>query len=94
MTADNLGALFPVGQEIEDDASGTTGTIVKRNLDLGQLVIKQHQELNLLRGEQLRYTDINGVIQTLQLLVKPNNIMQYIIMKIPVVNKLMLTHLI
>ena len=40
VTADNLGALFPVGQEIEDDASGAKGTIVKRNLDLGQLVIK------------------------------------------------------
>ena len=40
VTADDIGALFPVGQVVEGATSGTTGTIIKRNLELGQLVIK------------------------------------------------------
>jgi hypothetical protein len=65
VTADNLGALFPVGQEIEDDASGAKGTIVKRNLDLGQLVIKLTSGTKFTAGGAAVYTDTDGVIQTL-----------------------------
>ena len=65
VTADNLGALFPVGQVVEGTTSGTTGTIIKRNLDLGQLVIKTTNGTKFTGGEQLRYTDLNGVIQIL-----------------------------
>ena len=65
VTADDIGALFPVGQVVEGATSGTTGTIIKRNLDLGQLVIKTISGTKFTSGEQLRYTDINGVFQVL-----------------------------
>ena len=65
MTADDIGALFPVGQVVEGATSGTTGTIIKRNLDLGQLIIKTISGTKFTSGEQLRYTDINGVFQVL-----------------------------
>ena len=65
VTADDIGALFPVGQVVEGTTSGTTGTIIKRNLDLGQLIIKTTNETKFTGGEQLRYTDLNGVIQIL-----------------------------
>ena len=65
VTADDIGALFPVGQVVEGTTSGTTGTIIKRNLDLGQLVIKTTNGTKFTGGEQLRYTDLNGVIQIL-----------------------------
>ena len=32
--------IFPVGQVVTGQTSGTTGKILKRNLDLGQLVIE------------------------------------------------------
>ena len=65
VTADDIGALFPVGQVVEGTTSGTTGTIIKRNLDLGQLIIKTTNGTKFTGGEQLRYTDLNGVIQIL-----------------------------
>ena len=65
VTADDIGALFPVGQVVEGATSGTTGTIIKRNLDLGQLIIKTISGTKFTSGEQLRYTDINGVFQVL-----------------------------
>ena len=65
VTADDIGALFPVGQVVEGTTSGTNGTIIKRNLDLGQLVIKTINGTKFSGGEQLRYTDLNGVIQIL-----------------------------
>ena len=64
-TTSEIGALFPVGQVVEGATSGTTGTIIKRNLDLGQLIIKTTNGTKFTSGEQLRYTDINGVFQVL-----------------------------
>ena len=65
VTADNLGALFPVGQVVEGTTSGTTGTIIKRNLDLGQLFIKITSGTKFTVGEQLQFTNTDGDIISL-----------------------------
>ena len=60
-----IGALFPVGQEIQGDGSGTVGTIVKRRLDFGQLIVKTTNDNKFNQGETISYTEADGTIRTL-----------------------------
>ena len=38
-TTDPINANFPVGDTVTGQSSGVTGTVIKRNLDLGQIVV-------------------------------------------------------
>lgn len=40
VTQDDISGTFPVGTVVRGTVSGTIGTIIKRNLDLGQIVIE------------------------------------------------------
>lgn len=55
-TRDSLTGVFKVGTSIEGSGSGSTGTVIHRNLDLGQLTIKTTQ--SFLNSEVIR--DVNS----------------------------------
>jgi hypothetical protein len=51
--------IFVVGTEVTGTLSGSVGTIVRRNLDLGQLIIEGPDNFNV--GEQLKYTGTDDI---------------------------------
>lgn len=54
-TRDDLTGIFKVGSLVTGAFSGATGTVIKRNLDLGQLVIEGPHDFNSteqIRGEE------------------------------------------
>lgn len=59
VTRDNIYTDFGVGKEVSGSTSGAVGTIIARNLDLGQLVINSN--MDFLDGEQLSYTEDDTV---------------------------------
>jgi len=68
-TNTNLTNIFPIGQTVRGVISGTSGTIIRKIPDLGQLVIDTGEEPNTTAfsaNELLTYTDVEGNLQTLQ----------------------------
>ena len=63
--AEDIAVTFPVGQSVTGASSTTVGTIVKRNLDLGQLFIKITSGTKFTVGEQLQFTNTDGDIISL-----------------------------
>ena len=67
-TNTNLTGIFPVGQSVTGVTSTTTGTVIRRITDMGQLVIDTGEEPNTTNfgsTELIRYTDADGNIQSL-----------------------------
>ena len=62
---EDIAVTFPVGQSVTGASSTTVGTIVKRNLDLGQLFIKITSGTKFTVGEQLQFTNTDGDIISL-----------------------------
>lgn len=63
VTQENIASSFPVGTVVTGTVSGTVGTILKRNLDLGQLVIQTVGNNNFGDNgdnEFITYTDEEG----------------------------------
>ena len=52
-TEDVIADIFLPGDRVEGKASGTIGTVIERNLDLGQIVIKTESGSNFNQTEQL-----------------------------------------
>lgn len=63
-TNTNLTGIFPVGQSVTGVSSTTTGTVIRRISDMGQLVIETDGGSNF-NTELIRYTDVDGNIQQL-----------------------------
>lgn len=67
-TGDNLTGIFLVGQTITGSTSGTSGTIVHRNLDLGQihvggsLTFNSTEVVTSQNGEQVQAVTLNRAI--------------------------------
>ena len=59
-----LGTKFKVGQTVSGGTSGASGTIIKRNLDLGQIFIKSDVGFSQ-GGELLTSVNSSGVSETL-----------------------------
>ena len=64
-TNEDIAVTFPVGQSVTGASSTTVGTIVKRNLDLGQLFIKITSGTKFSVGEQLQFTNTSGDVISL-----------------------------
>ena len=67
-TNTNLTGIFPVGQSVTGVSSTTTGTVIRRISDMGQLIIDTGEEPNTTKfnsTELIRYTDVDGNIQSL-----------------------------
>ena len=70
-TNDDISTKFPVGQTVTGQTSGTTGTIIRKIPDMGQLVIDTNGEPNIEnfgQTENITYTDTDGNIQTATLI--------------------------
>jgi hypothetical protein len=59
---------FPVGTVVTGTSSGTVGTIVKRNLEMGQMVIDTVDDNNYSPTETLVYTSTEGAVYTATLI--------------------------
>ena len=62
--------LFPVGAIVDGQTSGTTGTIIKRNLDLGQLIIDTVDNNNFGDNELIEYFEEDGRRVTMRLVAE------------------------
>lgn len=60
----DLVSKFKVGQTITGNSSGATGKIIKRNIDLGQLIIEGTQNF-LQSGETISSTNSAGVVESM-----------------------------
>lgn len=60
-----LNDTFKVGTTIQGMTSGVSGEIIRRDLDLGQLIIKGTK--NFIDGELIRYTKEDGSIESIAL---------------------------
>ena len=58
---------FPVGVTVTGQSSGATGTVLKRNLDLGQMVIKETNGLQFDKTEVVEHPQEDGGISTVRL---------------------------
>ena len=70
-TNSDISTNFPVGQVVTGTTSGTTGTIIRKIPDMGQLVIDTGGEPNTTnfgQTETIRYTDTEGSIKTATLI--------------------------
>lgn len=61
-TSDDIANSFPVGQTVTGTPSGTTGKIIARRLDLGQLIIDTGGDTfgDRSNNESISYTDAEG----------------------------------
>lgn len=67
-TNTDISQIFPVGQTVTGVTSGTSGVIIRKILEQGQLIIDTGDEPNLVNfgsTENINYTDVDGNIQTL-----------------------------
>tara|TARA_B110000444_G_scaffold261122_1_gene311244 strand:- start:8779 stop:9534 length:756 start_codon:yes stop_codon:yes gene_type:complete len=63
-TRENISTKFKVGQTISGGTSGASGKIIRRNLDLGQIVIEGTVAFAS-SGELMQSTNSSGVVETL-----------------------------
>ena len=77
-TKDELTGIFKVGQTVRGSSSGTTGTILHRNLDLGQIVISGTH--TFISNETVT-SQVEDEVQSIQLISavdEPNSTRYYI----------------
>ena len=70
-TNGDISTTFPVGQTVTGLTSGTSGTIIRKIPDMGQIVIDTGEEPNTTsfnQTERISYTDVDGNVQIIQLL--------------------------
>ncbi len=67
---DVLASDFPVGTTVTGSVSGTVGTIIKRDLDMGQLVIETVDSKAFIATESIQYTAQDGAFYTAQLVAE------------------------
>ena len=63
VTREPIATKFKVGQVVTGTSSGASGTIIRRNLNLGQIVIKGDVSFSA-NGELLQSTNSSGIIET------------------------------
>lgn len=63
-TRENISAKFKVGQTVTGGSSGASGTIIRRNLNLGQIVVEGIQGFRT-SGELFQSTNTAGVVESL-----------------------------
>ena len=63
-TRENISAKFKVGQTVTGGSSGASGKIIRRNLNLGQIVIEGIQGFRT-SGELFQSTNSAGVVESL-----------------------------
>ena len=73
-TTGNISKTFLPGHTVSGSTSGSTGTVIKRYLDLGQIVIDSPNNFNA--GETLT-PSINGVAQTADIILVTSDTEQY-----------------
>ena len=74
ITTGNISKTFLPGHTVEGKLSGSTGTVIKRYLDLGQIIIDSANNFNT--GETLT-PSINGVAQTADIVLVSSGAAQY-----------------
>lgn len=77
-TKDVLTGVFKPGQVVQGSSSGATGTIVHRNLDLGQIMIKGTHSFN---STETITSQVGDAVQSVQLITaidEPNSTRYYI----------------
>jgi len=72
-TRDVIHNKFKVGQTVSGNTSGASGIIIRRNLDLGQIVVKGTVNF-LLGGELMSSTNSSGVVETI---TSTSNVKEY-----------------
>lgn len=63
----NFAKIFPVGQRVTGQTSGTSGVILRRRLDLGQLIIETDGDNNFGDTEIIEYQEEDGSRITMRL---------------------------
>jgi len=63
-TRENISTKFKVGQTITGNTSGASGTIIRRNLDLGQIVVEGKPSFRT-SGETITSTNSSGVLESI-----------------------------
>ena len=69
-TNTDISNIFPVGQSVRGQTSGTVGTVIRKIPDFGQIVIDTGGEPNTTnfgQTEVVSYTDKEGNLQTIKL---------------------------
>ena len=74
ITTGNISKTFLPGHTVKGSLSGSTGTVVKRYLDLGQIIIDSPNNFNV--GENIT-PSINGVEQIADFVVVTSNVEQF-----------------
>ena len=67
---DVLASDFTVGTTVTGSVTGTVGTILKRDLDMGQLVIETVDDKAFSSGEFIQYTATDGAFYRAQLIAE------------------------
>jgi len=63
-TRQNISTNFKVGQTLTGNTSGASGTIIRRNLDLGQIVVEGKPSFRT-SGETITSTNSSGVLESI-----------------------------
>ena len=63
-TRENISTKFKVGQTLTGNTSGASGTIIRRNLDLGQIVVEGKPSFRT-SGETITSTNSSGVLEAI-----------------------------
>lgn len=63
-TRENISTKFKVGQTLSGNTSGASGTIIRRNLDLGQIVVEGKPSF-ITSGETFTSTNSSGVLESI-----------------------------
>lgn len=70
-TNSDISTTFLTGQQVSGSQSGASGTVVSRNLDLGQLVIKKDSAIDFLANENITYQENQSIFNLLAYNITP-----------------------
>ncbi len=65
-TRENISTKFKVGQTVSGNTSGASGKIIRRNLDLGQIIIEGNVSFTT-GGETVTSTNSSGVAESIEI---------------------------
>ena len=72
-TRENISSKFKVGQVVSGNSSGASGEIIRRDLSLGQIIIKLSTSNSFITtGELLTSTNTAGVVETCNIVSSSN----------------------
>ena len=63
-TRENISTKFKVGQTVTGNTSGASGKIIRRNTDLGQIIVEGKPSFRTL-GETITSTNANGTLESI-----------------------------